>query len=182
MRNARRFQFRRAFRQVIAHLNDNVVIDGVILHGARLTLHMHDDEARIARTRDLDHRWVAKTRHIVDDGGTRLHTGARNLGVARVDAHADARPSELANNLDRTRELFCDRHLGGARTRGLTAHVDDLRTLLDHALRECDGCIMGIVLSPVGERIRRDIQDAHHDGHLDVEAIRGTLPIHVCAP
>ena len=182
VRDARRFQFSCAFRQVIADFNDDIVVEGIVLHGARLALHVHDDEARIARARDLDHRWVAKTRHVVDDGGTRLHAGARNLGMARVDAHADARLGELADNLNRARELFRDRHLGGAGTRGLTAHVDDLRTLLDHALRMRDCGAVGIVLSPVGERIRRDIQDAHHDGHLDVEAIRGTLPIHVCAP
>ena len=182
VRNARRFQFCRAFCQVIAHFNDDIVIDGIVLHGARLALHVHDDEARIARTRGLNHRWVAKTRHIVDDGGARLHTGARDLGVARVDAHADARLGELADNLDRAREFFCDRHLGGAGTRGLAAHVDDLRTLLNHALRVRNRSVVRVVLSPVGERIGRDIQDAHHDGHLDVEAIRGTLPIHVCAP
>lgn len=151
--NARRFQFCRAFCQVIAHLNDDIVIDGIVLHGARLALHVHDNEARIARTRDLNHRWVAKTRHIVDDGGARLHTGARNLGVARVDTHADARLGELADNLDRAREFFCDRHLGGTGTRGLAAHVDDLRTLLNHALRVRNRSVVRVVLSPVGERI-----------------------------
>ena len=104
-----------AAAQPIAHLGDHVVVGGGVLHRRRLALHVHDHHAAIARDRDIDHRGVGEPGHIVDDGRARLQARAGHVGMARVDADADALGGERAHDVDHAGKLLLGAHRRGAR-------------------------------------------------------------------
>ena len=74
----------------------------------------------------------------------------------------------------RTRSQFVDVREGfGARTRGLTADVDNVGPSRDHRDGRIDRALGVQVTSAVRERIRRDVEDTHDEG---ASAERERLP------
>ena len=130
---------------------------------------MHDHQAAIAFGRNVDHRGIGEAGHVVDDGGAGFEAGARHRGVTRVDAHADALGRKCAHHVEHAGELLLGAHRRGAGTRRLPADVDDAGALLHHAAGMGERFVQTLMRSPVGERIGRNVQDAHQRGHLGVE-------------
>lgn len=118
----------------VVHLRSSVDVGGVVLHGARLALHVHRHPSHTQIGGDLPQRGA----HIVDDGGTGRDRGPGNLGATGVDGDAGAEAVEGGDRLDHgdhTGQLLIDRHRGSARSGRLATHVDEGRTLVHKAAR-----------------------------------------------
>ena len=124
---------------------------------------MHQAEVRTGRGDDLCKPGVAaQRRDVVDELGAELDGTPRDLGLGGVDRNRDA--VELLEDGNDAAQLFVDRDGIGARPCRLSADVDDCGALLDHAVRGNDGVLGPEVDSSVRERVRRDVDDAHHAG------------------
>ena len=70
-------------------------------------------------------------------------------------------PAQRADDRDDAAQLLVDRHRLGPRTGRLAADVEDVGTLGDEHARVFDGAIEREPLTAVGERVGRDVEDAH---------------------
>ena len=68
-----------------AHFGDHVLVVRRLLHGARLTLHVHEAEAGAARRRRLQRAGLVQRAHVVDDVRAGGHRGAHDFGLAGID-------------------------------------------------------------------------------------------------
>ena len=123
---------------------------------------MHDDAAAIAFLGDAHHLGVGEAGHVVDDGGTQLDRQARDLRVARVDRDDGTRVDQRANHGNHALALLVRRNCGEPGARRLTADVDDVRALVEHAKAPLDRSGGRGVGSAVREGIGRDIEHAHN--------------------
>ena len=71
--------------QEVANLRHHIVVDGLVLHGARVASHMNGHPAHTQVGRYL----VQACAHVVDDGGSSSYCGHCNSGVAGVDGDPD---------------------------------------------------------------------------------------------
>ena len=179
-RYAARFKLGCPVAQVIAHFGHDVVVHGVVLHGLGLALHVHDHQPGIARARHVDHGRIPEARNVVDDGRAGLYARTGHPRMPRVDAHAHALRRKRPHDLDRARQLFIDRYLRAAGTRGLAAHVDDVGTFVEHRMRMRESFRKTGMLSPIRKRIGCHVEDAHDHGLPLVKLKRRTTPHWSC--
>ena len=177
-RHAGGLEHGRLVAQVIAHLGDHIVVLRVLLHGARLALHVHDHHAAIAFGGNLHHGRIAEARHVVDDGGAGFHARLRHSGMTGVHAHADALLGKGAHHGKHAGRLLLDAHLGRPRARGLAAHVDHMRALIEHLLRPGQRRLGRVVRAAVAEAVGRDVEDAHDHRFTRIELERAAFPHH----
>ena len=121
----------------------------------------HDHAATVGLGHHGDHVGVREAAHIVDDGSAQAKAHAGNLGVARVDAHDGAGLCQGAHHGNDALGLVVGVDGVMAGTRGLAAHVDDVRTLVQHLQATRDGGVGVYILSAVGERVGCHIENAH---------------------
>ena len=124
------------------------------------------DEAR-------DGRLVTKCRHVVDDARAGLQ---RRLGYGRL-AGVDrdrARSGQTFDHGHNTLELLGLGHGRGAGPCRLAADVEDGGALARELLTVLDGGVGAEVQPAVGERVRRDVDDAHDDGPAGRQIDHGT--------
>ena len=88
----------------------------------------------------------------------------RLVGVDR-DGHLEARGQGL-DHRDHAAQLLDLRNRRRARPRGLAAHVDEVCTRVHHPQRRVYRRADALKRAAVGERVRRDVQDAHDEGSL----------------
>ena len=106
---------------------------------------------------------------VVDEVGSGGDRGPCRPGVPGVDGDADAAPpAPLGDGLDDGNDPALLLGLGdriGTGPGRLTAHVDDRGALVDHLVGAGDGVGDREVTTTIGERVGRDVQDAHDDGN-----------------
>ena len=108
----------------------------------------------------------AAFRNIVDDVGSILfydHTG--HVGTIGVDGdrHVGLLASHDGEGVTQPAHLFLLTHLVGSRTRGESAHVDDLATLGNDLVGTVRDLLLRLLAAPREEAVRRAVEDAHHD-------------------
>ncbi len=173
------FKLGSALAQVLDDFGNNIVVMRFVLHGARVAaLHVHNHQARIATLGNLYHGRVAEARNVVDDAGARLHGRLGNLGVAGVDAHADALAGQALDNAQHAALFLLDGNGACARARALAAHVDDKGALFHHLLRGLYRRIVIGIRPAIGKRVGGNVQDAHDNRGTGIEGVLATAPDH----
>ena len=176
MRDACIEQLLRALVQPRAHVGHHIVVDGIVLHGGRRALHMHDHQPRIAIERHLLHGWVGEAGHIVDDRSARFHGTAGHFGMTRIRRYAQALGDEALDHRADAPPFLRRIDLGSSRARRFAAHVDDGGAIGCHLLRMRHRRLHIGEISPIGERVGRDVQNAHDDGRSGVEVVCAAMP------
>ena len=144
------------------HVVDHVVVAGLALHGPRVAHHVHGHppDAQVGGHRPQ------RRAHVVDEGGARRHGGPGRGPVAGVDRQADPGPRAVLRHRLQDRQhpgLLADRvHRLRAGPGGLAADVDHRRPLRHHRRHPGPGPLGVLVQAAVGEGVRRDVEDAHH--------------------
>ena len=154
------------FGEIIEHLGRRIAVGRVLLHGPRLSLHVHqDDAAPCCRPRQPGS--PASPVRAVTSLTMRApasSAAAMIAACAGVDRDRGARPAR-ARTTGTTRRNSSSAETGAARRAGqFTADVEDVRPvgLQRQAMRDGRGVIAE--LAAVGEAVRRDVDDAHDRG------------------
>ena len=144
---------------------DDIVVVRVVLHRPRAAEHVHQAAVGAAVGDDAGHLGVAPQRgHVVDEGGAGGRARLRRPAAFEVSIESRARlPVRASPSITgSTRRSSLGVHGLGARTRRLAADVEDRRALCLE-LEAVGDRRRGIeVQAPVGERVGRDVDDAHH--------------------
>ena len=108
---------------------------------------------------------VTQAADVVDDRGAVAQRGAGDLRLVRVHGKRDpdSAGQRAKDRLD-ARDLFGGTHLGCARPRRLSSHVDEIGALGFQSKRGVDGGLGRQRRDRVGEGIGRDVEDPHHRG------------------
>lgn len=156
----------------VAHFDHDVLIMRGLLHGGGGALHVHEDDAAGVLSAEVAHAGIGQAADVVHDVGAGLQGGGGDGGVAGVDGDAGGGVlrSDGGNDGEDAAHFLILGHRGGAGTGGFAADVDDVGSLLQHALGVCQGGGGGAVLPAVGKGVGGDVEDAH-DG-----ALCGQLP------
>jgi hypothetical protein len=172
---SRRHGSRRSARAGTRDLAGDVVVDRFGLHRARRAAHVHQADAAARMRRDeLDRARRSQRGDVVDDVGAEVERGAHDLDLGRVDrdraAEADRRlraPGERAPAL-------LDAHRQRAGPARLAADVEDVGAFGEHLLAAGDRLRRRQARAAFGERVGRDVDDAHHarPREVDREAAR----------
>ena len=178
--DAGRLQSGGRIAQVIAHFGHHVLVNGVVLHGSGLALHVHDHAAAAAAAHRLAHGGIAKTRHVVDDGSAGMQGADGHLGMARIHRHADAGLHQGRHDLADAIPLLIGRDRRGARTRRLAAHIHNGGTGAHHFQTVGHSCLRIEISAAVGGGIGGHVQNAHDDGRAGVEVVLSAMPNHEC--
>ena len=174
-------QARRAFaQQKGAHLRHHVMILGILLHGARLALHVHEAHADAGRGRPFARAGRAQGVHVVDDASARPRPPPPSPRACWCRWRSPRRePAAMRSITGTTRSrstAASTRERAGAR--GLAAHVDDGCALGDHLRGALDGRIDAGVAAAVGKGIGGHVQDAHDDRARQIDGSMSALPLH----
>ncbi len=160
---------REPVRKLCPDVGHDVAVSEVLrvgLHRPGRSAHVHEDDGDARARRDVPHPGIAREgRHVVNDrraGGKRRLCDDSFRCVDR-DGHGQAGCQRLDDGNDPP-NFFLGGDFGGAGAGRFPAHVDDVRALLDHPLARPHGGVGGRVSPPVGERVRSDVQDPHHQG------------------
>ena len=137
---------------------------------------VHHDDAASARLNKLDHLGVGEARHIVDDRGAAAHGRLGNRHMARVDRDDGTLLGQRAHDGQHAARLLVGVDRGKAGTRGLTAHVDDVGTGIEHRQTVLDGSIRIEVLAAIAKRIGRHVEDAHDARTVKAELVLSAPP------
>ncbi len=129
----------------------------------RLTLVVHQDCRNAGASDDRRHCAVGEASpYVVDQGGAGVD-GASGHGRF-VGVHADRNADRFADCGERREQagrFCCCRDWLGPRSGGLCPHVDDVRAVGFHALRQLHRRPWVVGETVAGERVRRQIDDAH---------------------
>ena len=90
------------------------------------------------------------------------------------NAVCDARPFD---HRDDATQFFLERTLLRARARRFAADIERVRALLGQLQSVRDRLIDGAVLAAIGERIRRDVDDADHARAIELEDAAGAVEL-----
>jgi len=121
---------------------------------------------------------AAQRVHVVDHACSGLDRGTHHLGLGRVDADRQRRLfRESFDHRDHARQFLLQGHVPCARPRGFAAHVKDVGALFRQAHAMGDGRGGRRVVAAVGKRIRRDVDDAHHPGTVELENAAGAVQL-----
>ena len=151
--------------------------DILVVRGGRA---VHDDEAAVRRRGGFKRAGHLEAADVVEDvRAERSHLG-HDLRLGGVDAHDESFLHESLDHGNDAAALLFKRDAGfvEARTRGLAAHVDDVRAFVAHAVRPGDGVLKAVVGAAVGKGVRRHVQNAHDERveAVDLEDLGATAP------
>ncbi len=145
------------------NLTENVSIGWAVLHRCWITLHVHQNNERVGACCDTGHSLIeAQRTDIVDDPGAVVKRFFGDLRFGRVDR--DGNSTSLADSFDDGDHAIC-LGLGGdrlrTRARRFTAHINDIRTLVDHPKSVFDGVFVPEETVAIVERVRCHVYDSH---------------------
>ena len=143
-------------------VGDDVAVARVVLHRPRLAEHVHQADVGARLGDDLRQLRVApQRRDVVHELCAERESAPRDLGLRRVDRDRHLARQPLQHRHDAT-QLLLDRDALRPGPRRLAADVHDRRSVVDHAPGRV-GRDVGIeVHAAVRERVRGDVDDAHH--------------------
>ena len=178
LRNAGHFGGEDALGQETVHLAHHIVVLRCGLHRTRFALHVHQHDGDAECGGGIERAFAAQAVDIVDHPGARLHGRAHHLGLGGVDAdrHGHLR-SQAFDHRHHATKLFFDLHFGGAGSGGFAADVEHVGALLHQPQRMRDGGIGRVMRATVGERVRGDVDDAHHLRAVEPEDAAGAVEL-----
>ena len=109
---------------------------------------------------------------VVDDVGAEIERGAHHLGLGGIDRDRATEAKRLAQHRQHPRQFGLEIYRVGARTARLAAEVEDVGALGQQPLAGRERPGRGERRVAVGERVGREVDDAHHPrlGEIDLEA------------
>ena len=150
------------------HVVHDVVVRRCPLHGAGRSLHVHQHHRGTPVGDQRRHvRVEAQGADVVHHDGAGVEGGGGDVGAPGIHRHPRlVAPDDLADHRHHAGALFRRRYGQRPRARGLAAHVDQVGALRQHHLGTRQR-LLGFTIQPaVGERVRRDVQNAHDAGAL----------------
>ena len=128
---------------------------------------VHDDDRHAVARHHARHVGIAlQAPHVVDHAGAGLRAprAATCAFMVSIDTGTpSAATAASTGSSRRTSSLERHRRGGAVRTGGFRADIDDVRALRHHAAGMRDGGLRIEKAAAVRERIRGDVEDAHHD-------------------
>jgi hypothetical protein len=150
---------------------------------------VHQDVRRAETGHRGEHLPVGQAaRHVVDHDGTGGHRGLGDDRAHRVDRDVHSLARQPLDDRDDPTELLVDRRAQRSGPGGLAAHVDQVGPARGQVDPVGDGAVVVEVAPAVGERVGRDVEDAHHQAArrtgqaVDVPERLGVHPGSVSAP
>jgi hypothetical protein len=132
-------------------VQDIGVVRGV-LHAPRVTLHVHDAYGTLRGSRDLQSPLLAQRPDIIDQSRTGFRRRTHNLWLTSIDGDdCVGLNAQLLNDGYHTVDFLFRAYGLGARSSGLTTHVDDRRALLDHTQAVAHGSRYVAKLPTIGK-------------------------------
>ena len=165
--------------QKAQHFFNHVTVLRLLLHAARIALHVHEAD----RHAKLGHRFQragsAERTDVVDHGSARGHSGTHHLRLAGVYGNGHCRcRSQTLNNADHTVQFCCDRYRLCARSGGLSTDINDVRTLGHHIQSVLYGRLLKRIEPAVRKRIRGHIKYPHNTGNTQIKVSRRKVELH----
>lgn len=162
------------------HLGHDVAVDRLLgLHGLGLAPHVHQAHTTgRVRGHHLQGARLAERRDVVDDVHAQVERRAHHAGLVGVDGQRHAEPGGVAQHRQHAGQFVLERDRVRTRAAGFPADVEDVGPLLDQPLAMAQRGGRGGMLPAVGERVRGDVDDAHHPGSAQVDAKTSGLPEH----
>ncbi len=161
-------------------VNDVVVLRVSVLHGTGLhAAHVHQADAacRVGR-HHVQRARLTQGLDVVDDVDAQVERRAHDLGLVAVQRDRNAEPDRLAQHRQHTRQLVVERYRIGPGAGGLAADVEQVGALAQQALAVRERAARAGMTSTVGERVRREVDDAHDPGTGQVDLVPGGAPVH----
>jgi hypothetical protein len=149
-------------------VDDDIAVNGALVHlaGASACVHEHHRRAGLRRG-GRQFRIVLESADVVDDRGARRKRqtgGARPVGVDREEGAGACRESLYDRH--HPPQFFFLANRVRARPRRFSTDVEDVRAVFHHA-QPCVDCVLDMKMHPpVGERVGRDVEDAHDERPL----------------
>lgn len=160
---------------------DDIAIARSLLHGLRIALHVHDDDAAAACGAEGWHGGIGgEAADVVDDFGAGIERGLGDGSLHGVDGNESVPfVAQGADDWNGAVDFFGGIDWGGTWPRGFAADIDDCGAFGDHAAR-VDHCgIKFMMLAAIGKRIRRHIENPHDLGATaEVEGAGADVPDH----
>ena len=167
--------------QIITDVCHHVVVAGCGLHGRGLALTVHDADGEPGFGRHRQSAVALQCTHIIDHAGTARRRFTHQLGIAGIhrDHHIQLGDDALEQWQD-TVDLFLAGHGRGTGAGRLTTDIENvgpgvhLGPRTRHGALQVQGAVT-IQRAPVGEGIRRGVDDPHDTGPGQIEQTPGTL-------
>ena len=152
-------------------LGDDIGINGVQGQVTGATRQVHQEERDPAGGDEGGHGGViGQAADVIDERGTGIEGSAGDFGFVGVHGEGNGGHlgGEAGDDGKDTSQLLGGRQGGliaeGSRAGALTSDVQEMRTVRDEGMGVGDGILDALVQTAVGERVRGDVQDAHHEG------------------
>src|SRR5580765_6460959 len=130
---------------------------------------MHQNHAAGQTSHGCRHLLVpAESAYVVHNFASGIDGGTRHHGFVSVHGQDSVRPftHHIFNHRHNTAQLFFGRNAafnhGRSGPRGLSANIQQVSAIIEHFERMGHGMVASQTFAPVRKRIRRNVQDAHH--------------------
>ncbi len=133
----------------------------VLLHGARLALHVHQAHRGLTVRHCFERTRLAQRVDIVDHRRPGRNRAAHHFRFAGVDRYRYREPAKFFQHGHYPPQFFVEAYRLGTRTRGFSADVENVGTFLDQDPRVFHGLPRVEEASAVGKRIRGDVHHPH---------------------
>ena len=151
------------------HVGDDVGVARVVLHGRGLALHVHGGP----RHAELGGHQAVGGTDVVEQGGSGGDGGSGHGRLPRVDRHLSPRVGQALHHRHDAAQLLGLLDGGGSRSGGFTAHIEPIGALDEQLEAVRDGRVGVGEATSVGERVRGDVDDAHHERPFEHVGILG---------
>jgi hypothetical protein len=130
----------------------------------RRPAHVVQDESAIGLNhRAREFRIGCQPRRVVDDIRAQFQRLRRDSGFIGIHGKRDREPAlQTFQHRNQPSELFGLTDARGTRTHGFRADIDDVRALFLQFHGACEGAVWIAIFPAVGKRIRRDVENSHH--------------------
>ncbi len=137
----------------------------LLLHGAGLAVHVHQNHRELAASCDLRQpRIGAQGGNVIHDFRTRGDSGFGHFGAAGIDGNGDGQPpAQLFEHREDSSQLLRGRSAFRAGTRRFAADIEDVRTGGFHFDCAGHGGVDLMKKAAVGKAVRRDVEHTHHE-------------------
>jgi hypothetical protein len=100
--------------------------------------------------------------HVIHNPRAGIQAGRHHRRAARVDRDHNPRRRQPGHHGYHARKLFLHAHQSSTRPRALAAHIHNIGPGLRHRHPGRDRALRAAKPPAIGEGIRRDVQNAHH--------------------
>ncbi len=164
-------------QQKVAYLRDSIALHVLQVHVLRRLVHVH--EADTAAVVGCDHilcAGLAQSPDVIDDVRSQIQHSLHDLGFVGIHRNSHAQPDCFLYYGQYACQFFLQGDGGRAGAGGLSADIQNIRTVLDQLLGMLQGTL-ALVLAAIRKRVWGVVDDAHDQRALEVQQEMGGLPL-----